>query len=118
MYTSNEETYMRILYASFDIADQVCKMYTSDEWTAFLQETKQQLCDDWDDEVLSEDDLLETAYGDEFWWARLPGTKEVYAVAFDIRTEEFTVCSGDMECEMYWEVIQAEGAEEEVFWAE
>ena len=49
---------------------------------------------------------------------RLADNKLAYSVAFDLRSEEFVVCSSDAECEMYWEVAKASGCEEEVFWSE
>ena len=108
----------KIVAATFDISDQKCVTYNAMEWHNFIADTRENLCPDWDDEVLTLDDLFETAYGDEFWFEVLDDSKLAYSVAFDLRSEEFVVCSSDAECEMYWEMAQASGCQEEVFWDE
>lgn len=108
----------KIIAVTFDIADQKCKMYNALEWHNFLADTREFVSNDWDDDVLCLEDLFDLAYGDEFWFELAPFQKELYAVAFDLQSESFVICSSDAECEMYWEMAQAAGSEEEIFWAE
>ena len=106
----------KIIAATFDLADQTCKMYNALEWHNFIADTREEN-PEWAD--LSLDEMFEMCYGDEFWWeANEWSQKFVYAVAFDLRSEEFVVCNSDAECEMYWEMAQASGCQDEVFWAE
>ena len=105
----------QIIAATFDIADQKCKMYNALEWHNFIADTREQS----DNPDASLEDLFDEVYGDEFWWeANEWSQKFVYAVAFDLCSETFVVCNSDNECEMYWEMAQAAGNEEEIFWAE
>ena len=105
----------KIIAATFDIADQKCKMYNALEWHNFIADTREQA----EDPSASLEDLFDEVYGDEFWWeANEWSQKLVYAIAFDLRSETFVVCNSDAECEMYWEVAQASGCQDEVFWAE
>ena len=113
----------QIIAATFDIADQKCKMYNALEWHNFIADTREQArqgcLEDDAAASLPLDELFDYVYGDEFWWeANEWSQKLVYAVAFDLRSEEFVVCNSDAECEMYWEMAQASGCEDEVFWAE
>ena len=108
----------KIIAVTFDVADQKCKMYNALEWHNFIADTRERLCPDWDDNVLGVDDLLETAYGDEFWWELTPSTKNVYTVAFDLRSEEFVICEDDNEVDFIMEMAADSGDEEEIFWAE
>ena len=104
----------KIIAVTFDIADQKCKMYNALEWHNFLADTREQA-----DDISAElEDLFDEVYGDEFWFELAPFQKELYAVAFDLQSESFVICSSDNECEMYWEMAQAAGSEEEIFWAE
>ena len=105
----------KIIAATFDIADQKCKMYNALEWHNFIADTREQA----EDPSASLEDLFDEVYGDEFWWeANEWSQKLVYAIAFDLRSETFVVCNSDAECEMYWEVAQASGCQDEVFWAD
>jgi hypothetical protein len=106
----------KIIAATFDISDQKCKMYNALEWHNFIADTREMLQTEVDYTL---EELFDYAYGDEFWWeANEWSQKMVYAVAFDLRSEEFVVCNSDNECEMYWEMAQASGCQDEVFWAE
>ena len=105
----------QIIAATFDIADQKCKMYNALEWHNFIADTREQS----ENPDASLEDLFDEVYGDEFWWeANAWSQKLVYAVAFDLRSETFVVCNSDAECEMYWEMAQASGCQDEVFWAD
>ena len=104
----------KIIAATFDIADQKCKMYNALEWHNFIADTREQA----DDPSASLEDLFDEVYGDEFWFEVIPNPFAVYQIAFDLRSEEFVHCKSDAECEMYWEMAQASGCQDEVFWAE
>ena len=106
----------KIIAATFDIADQKCKMYNALEWHNFIADTREMLQTEVDYTL---EELFDYAYGDEFWFeANSWSQKMVYAVAFDLRSEEFVVCNSDNECEMYMEMAWASGCQDEVFWAE
>ena len=105
----------QIIAATFDIADQKCKMYNALEWHNFIADTREQA----EDPTASLEDLFDEVYGDEFWFeANEWSQKMVYAVAFDLRSEEFVVCNSDNECEMVMEMAWASGDQDEIFWAE
>ena len=104
----------KIIAVTFDIADQKCKMYNPLEWHNFIADTREQA----EDPSASLEDLFDEVYGDEFWFEVIPNPFAVYAIAFDLRSEEFVHCKSDAECEMYWEMAQASGCEDEVFWAD
>ena len=104
----------KIIAVTFDIADQQCKMYNALEWHNFIADTREQMLSNGDDADLPLDELFDTMYGDEFWYEVIPNPFAVYQVAFDLRSEG----KSDAECEMYWEVAQASGCQDEVFWAE
>ena len=106
----------KIVAATFDIADQKCVTYNAMEWHNFIADTREN-CEA-EDADLTLEELFDEYYGDEFWFEVLDDSKLAYTVAFDLRSEEFVVCSSDAECEMYWEVAQASGCQEEVFWSE
>ena len=106
----------KIVAATFDIADQKCVTYNAMEWHNFIADTREN-CEA-EDADLTLEELFDEYYGDEFWFEVLDDSKLAYTVAFDLRAEEFVVCSSDAECEMYWEVAQASGCQEEVFWSE
>ena len=112
----------KIIAATFDIADQKCKMYNPLEWHNFIADTREQAqqgcLEDDAAASLPLEELFDHVYGDEFWFEVIPNPFAVYAIAFDLRSEEFVHCKSDAECEMYWEMAQASGCEEEVFWAE
>jgi len=119
MFTLNEERYMeKIIAVTFDIADQKCKMYNALEWHNFIANTRELVTNDWDDDVLSLEDLFELAYGDEFWFEVIPNPFAVYQVGFDLRTEEFVLCQSDNECEFVQSMLEDSGDEDEIFWAE
>ena len=105
----------QIIAATFDIADQECKMYNALEWHNFIADARERS----DNPDASLEELFEEIYGDEFWFeANEWSQKMVYAVAFDLRSEEFIVCNSDNECEMVMEMAWASGDQEEIFWAE
>ena len=112
----------KIVAVTFDMADQCCKMYNALEWHNFIADTReylQQGClveDAASDYTLEE--LFDEYYGDEFWFEVAPYSKNVYAVAFDLQSEEFVICDSDTEVEFVMEMAQDAGSEEEIFWAE
>ena len=112
----------KIIAATFDIADQRCKMYNALEWHNFIADTREQAqqgcLEDDAAASLPLDELFDYVYGDEFWFETAPYAKSVYAIAFDLRSEEFVVCSSDNECEMVMEMAWASGDQEEIFWAD
>ena len=112
----------KIIAVTFDIADQKCKMYNALEWHNFIADTRelaQQGCLE-DDAAASLplEELFDIAYGDEFWFELAPYPKAVYQMAFDLRCEEFIICSSDAECEMIQDMAAESGDDEEIFWAE
>ena len=108
----------KIIAATFDIADQKCKMYNALEWHNFIADTREQAQAATRPAAGTLEELFDEVYGDEFWFEVIPNPFAVYAIAFDLRSEEFVHCKSDAECEMYWEVAQASGCQDEVFWAE
>ena len=112
----------KIIAVTFDIADQKCKMYNALEWHNFIADTREQAqqgcLEDDAAASLPLDELFDYVYGDEFWFEVIPNPFAVYQIAFDLRSEEFVHCKSDAECEMYWEMAQASGCEDEVFWAD
>ena len=105
----------QIIAATFDIADQKCKMYNALEWHNFIADTREQA----EDPTASLEDLFDEVYGDEFWFeANEWSQKMVYAVAFDLRSETFVVCNSDNQCDMVMEMAWATGCQDEIFWAE
>ena len=107
----------KIIAVSFDIADQVVKTYNALEWHNFIADTRELVTDDWDDEVLSLDDLFDTAYGDEFWYEECPKAFELYDVAFYLPTERFILCHNDADCEAVVAWAEDIGDPEDIFWA-
>ena len=111
----------KTIAATFDIADQVVKTYDAYEWHNFIADTRENLCPDWDDEVLSLDDLFDTAYGDEFWYELADSMRgdsfPVYAVGFDLCSEEFIWARSERDVEFYNEMALDGDYAEEVFWA-
>lgn len=111
----------KIIAVTFDIADQKCKMYNALEWHNFIADTREMLLDEvnYPEQGLdSLEELFDYAYGDEFWFELAPYPKAVYQVAFDLRCEEFIICSSDAECEMIQDMAAESGDDEEIFWAE
>lgn len=106
----------KIIAVTFDIADQKCKMYNAPEWYKFIADTIKMVQEDAPNFSLEE--LFDYAYGDEFWFDSEPFSKEIYQVAFDLRSEEFIICSSDEECELIMEMARDSGEEDEIFWAE
>ena len=104
----------QIIAATFDIADQKCKMYNALEWHNFIADTREQA----KDPSASLEDLFDEYYGDEFWFEVSPDPKAVYQIAFDLRSEEFVVCHSDAECEAVMAMAEDTGDEDEIFWAE
>jgi hypothetical protein len=104
----------KIIAATFDIADQKCKMYNALEWHNFIADTREEC----PNAPAGLEELFDYAYGDEFWFEVSPDPKAVYQIAFDLRSEEFVVCHSDAECEAVMEMAADAGDEEEIFWAE
>ena len=104
----------KIIAVTFDIADQKCKMYNALEWHNFIADTREFV----DEPDATLEDLFDIAYGDEFWFELAPYPKAVYQMAFDLRCEEFIICSSDAECEMIQDMAAESGDDEEIFWAE
>ena len=104
----------KIIAATFDIADQKCKMYNALEWHNFIADTREQC----PNAPAGLEELFDYAYGDEFWFEVAPYAKSVYQIAFDLRSEEFVLCQSDNECEFVMAMAEESGDEEEIFWAE
>ena len=104
----------KIIAATFDIADQKCKMYNALEWHNFIADTREQA----EDASAELEDLFDEVCGDEFWFEVSPDPKAVYQIAFDLRSEEFIVCHSDAECEAVIALAEDTGDEDEIFWAE
>lgn len=104
----------KIIAATFDIADQKCKMYNALEWHNFIADAREES----EDPSASLEDLFDELYGDEFWFEVSPDPKVVYQIAFDLRSEEFIVCHSDADCEAVMAMAEDTGDEEEIFWAE
>ena len=106
----------KIIAVTFDIADQKCKMYDALEWHNFIADTRE-YCEA-EDADLTLEELFDSYYGDEFWFEVAPYAKNVYQVAFDLRSEEFVLCDSDTEIEFVMEMARDSGDEDEIFWAE
>ena len=106
----------KIIAVTFDIADQKCKMYNALEWHNFIADTRQ-YCEA-EDADLTLEELFDSYYGDEFWFEVAPYAKNVYQVAFDLRSEEFVICDSDTEVDFVMEMARDSGDEDEIFWAE
>ena len=105
----------KIIAATFDIAYQKCKMYNALEWHNFISDTRERC----DDPSVSLEDMFEEIYGDEFWFeANDWSQKLVYAIAFDLVSEEFVVCSDDNEVDFVMEMAWASDRQDEIFWAD
>ena len=105
----------KIIAATFDIADQKCKMYNALEWHNFIADTREQAQAATRPATGTLDELFDEVYGDEFWYELLAGA---YSVAFDLRSEEFVVCDSDNEVDFVMEMAADAGDEDEIFWAE
>lgn len=108
----------KIVAVTFDIAQQECVAYNALEWHNFIADTREYLADGGEPADLTLEELFDEYYGDEFWFEVLADNKLAYSVAFDLRSEEFVVCSDDNECEFVMEMAADAGDEEEIFWAE
>ena len=108
----------KIVAVTFDIADQCCKMYNALEWHNFIADTREYHADGEEPADLTLEELFDEAFGDEFWFEVAPYTKNVYQVAFDLRSEEFVICNSDAECEAVMALAEDTGDEDEIFWAE
>jgi len=106
----------KIIAVTFDIADQKCKMYNALEWHNFIADTRE-YCEA-EDADLTLEELFDSYYGDEFWFEVAPYAKNVYQVAFDLRSEEFVICDSDTEVDFVMEMAADAGDEDEIFWAE
>ena len=106
----------KIIAVTFDIADQKCKMYNALEWHNFIADTRE-YCEA-EDADLTLEELFDSYYGDEFWFEVAPYAKNVYQVAFDLRSEEFVICDSDTEVNFVMEMARDSGDEDEIFWAE
>ncbi len=105
----------KIIAATFDIADQKCKMYNALEWHNFIADKREQAQAATRPAAGTLEELFDEVYGDEFWFELLAGA---YSVAFDLRSEEFIVCDSDNEVDFVMEMAADSGDEEEIFWAE
>ena len=108
----------QIIAATFDIADQKCKMYNALEWHNFIADTREQAQAATRPAAGTLEELFDEVYGDEFWFELIPNPFAVYDVAFDLRSETFVHCKSDAESEMYMEMAWASGCQDEIFWAE
>ena len=106
----------KIIAVTFDIADQKCKLYNALEWHNFIADTRE-YCEA-EDADLTLEELFDSYYGDEFWFEVAPYAKNVYQVAFDLRSEEFVICDSDTEVNFVMEMARDSGDEDEIFWAE
>lgn len=104
----------KIIAVTFDIADQKCKMYNALEWHNFIADTREEC----PNAPAGLEELFDYAYGDEFWFEVAPYAKNVYQVAFDLRSEEFVICDSDTEVDFVMEMAADAGDEDELFWAE
>ena len=105
----------KIIAATFDIADQKCKMYNALEWHNFIADTREKAQAATRPAAGTLEELFDEVYGDEFWFELLAGA---YSVAFDLRSEEFVLCQSDTDIEFIMEMARDSGDEEEIFWAE
>ena len=105
----------KIIAATFDIADQKCKMYNALEWHNFIADTRERAQAATRPAAGTLEELFDEVYGDEFWFELLAGA---YSVAFDLRSEEFVVCDSDNEVDFVMEMAADSGDEDEIFWAE
>ena len=105
----------KIIAATFDIADQKCKMYNALEWHNFIADTRERAQAATRPAAGTLEELFDEVYGDEFWFELLAGA---YSVAFDLRSEEFVVCDSDNEVDFVMEMAADAGDEDEIFWAE
>ena len=108
----------KIIAVTFDIANQKCVAYNALEWHNFIADTREYLADGDEPADLTLEELFDEYYGDEFWFEVAPYTKNVYQVAFDLRSEEFVICDSDAECEAVMAMAEDAGGEDEIFWAE
>ena len=104
----------KIIAVTFDIADQRVKLYNELEWHNFIADTRERA----DDPSASLEDIFDEVHGDEFWYEVSPEPFALYDVAFDLRSEEFVVCSSDTDIEFIMEMARDSGDEDEIFWAE
>ena len=103
----------QIIAATFDIADQKCKMYNALEWHNFIADTREQA----EDPSASLEDLFDECYGDEFWFDVPSASMAIYNVAFNLASEEFIYCEDPRQVEFYMEMAEDGDCSEEVFWA-
>ena len=108
----------KIIAATFDIADQKCKMYNALEWHNFIADTRERAETATRPAAGTLEELFDEVYGDEFWFEVLEDNKLAYSVAFDLRSEEFVICDSDTEVDFVMEMAADAGDEEEIFWAE
>lgn len=105
---------MEIKYVTFDIADQEVKCWDAYAWHNFIADTRQMLETEVDYGL---EELFDYAYGDEFWFEEAPRDKTIYAIGFDLRSEEFIFAGSERDVEFYNEMAIDSGDEDEVFWA-
>ena len=108
----------KIVAVTFDIADQQCKMYNALEWHNFIADTRELASEYGEEAPASLEELFEWAYGDEFWFEVIPNPFVVYAVAFDLTSEEFVLARSERDVEFYNEMAEDGDYLEEIFWAE
>ena len=108
----------RIIAVTFDMADQKCKMYGPLEWHNFIADTRE-LASEYGEEAPAKlEELFDWAYGDEFWFEVIPNPFAIYAVAFDLTTQEFVLARSERDVELYNEMAEDDDYAEEIFWAE
>lgn len=113
---------MEIKYVIFDIADQKVTCMDAYAWHNFIadaREMAQQGCLVEDAAAsLPLDELFDYCFGDEFWYEEAPRDRTIYAVGFDLCSEEFIWARSERDVEFYNEMALDGQYEEEVFWAE
>jgi hypothetical protein len=93
-------------------------MYNALEWHNFIADTRAQAQAATRPAAGTLEELFDEVYGDEFWFEVAPYAKNVYQVAFDLRSEEFVICDSDTEVDFVMEMAADSGDEDEIFWAD
>lgn len=109
---------MEIKYVTFDIADQEVKCWDAYGWHNFIADTREWVADGEEPADLTLEELFDEAFGDEFWFEEAPRNKTIYAVAFDLASEEFVFCDSDTQIEFVMEMAADADSSEELFWCE
>ena len=109
---------MEIKYAIFDIADQKVTCMDAYAWHNFIADARQYQADGGEPADLTLDELFDEVFGDEFWYEEAPRDRTIYAVGFDLCSEEFIWARSERDVEFYIEMAEDGDYAEEVFWAE